>query len=150
MTAQALHHAATTVTDMEASLRFYRDVMGFKVVDDDVLEGPDISKMVGLPDVKLRAVMLSADDDVPFLELIQYLRPQSRALRSQATAADIGTAHFCFLVESIHEEYERLTGLGVRFNAPPFVAEGGRFDGEWAAYCFDPDGLIVELWSRGP
>lgn len=148
MAAIRIHHAATTVRNMEASLRFYRDLLGLRVVDDDVLSGDDISKMVGLQDVELRAVLLSADDNLPYVELIEYHRPHGEDARNPAVASDIGTAHFCFLVPAMGEAYRRLQEDGVRFTAPPFVATEGRFAGDWSTYCFDPDGFIVELWSH--
>jgi len=148
MAVVGIHHAATTVVDMEQSLRFYRDLLGLHLVDDETLSGREISDMVALPNARLRAVMLGLDEKTPYVELIEYLSPKSWRSPREGVASDIGNAHFCFLVDSIHAEYERLRMAGVNFTAPPFMAEGGRFDGEWAAYCYDPDGFVVELWSH--
>jgi catechol 2,3-dioxygenase-like lactoylglutathione lyase family enzyme len=151
MSTLAIHHAAITVSDMQKSLGFYREIMGLKVIDDDVMSGDDVAQFVAVPSAKLRAVMLAVDsDEIPYVELIQYLQPESKLVNPSPSASDIGSSHFCFLVESMQAEYERLTGLGISFSSPPFLAEGGRFDGEWSAYCYDPDGFVVELWSRKP
>jgi lactoylglutathione lyase len=148
MNVLAVHHAGRTVADMDASLGFYRDLLGLKVVDDDTLDGPELSELVGLAGARLRAVMLSIDGQTPFAELIQYLAPESRPLRGDEAASDVGDAHFCFLVDDIEAECARLKAAGVRFTGAPLLATEGTFEGEWAAYCYDPDGLLVELWSR--
>jgi len=148
MAVGALHHAGRTVQAMDEVLPFYRDILGLKVVDDDVLEGEDISRMVGLENARLRAVMLSVDGDIPFAELIEYYSPSSRPLTGTALPSDVGNAHFCLLVDDIHAECERLSREGVRFTGPPIVAEAGVFVGEWSAYCYDPEGQIIELWAR--
>lgn len=148
MSAIGIHHAAVTVSSMEKSLEFYRDLLGLRLVDDETMSGSDISNMVAIPNARLRAVMLGLNENTPYVELIEYLHPRSWRSQRERLASDIGNSHFCFLVDSIHSEYERLSKAGVEFTAPPFMAEGGRFDGEWAAYCYDPDGFIVELWSH--
>jgi catechol 2,3-dioxygenase-like lactoylglutathione lyase family enzyme len=147
MEIRAVHHAGHTVADMERSLAFYRDILGLKVVDDAVLGGPDISAMVGLEDASLRAVFLSVDGRPPFVELIQYFRPTGRQLHGGESVADVGNAHFSFLVSDIHATIAELKDKGVQFAGPPLLADEGPFDGEWAAYCYDPDGMVVEWWG---
>jgi catechol 2,3-dioxygenase-like lactoylglutathione lyase family enzyme len=103
--------------------------------------------MVGLEDVVLRAVFLSVDGQLPYMELIEYRSPRSVPLRGDETPADVGAAHPCLLVDDVPAEYERLRALGVEFSGPPLLADEGVFSGQWAAYCVDPDGQVVELWS---
>jgi len=148
MASLSLHHAGRTVSDMEASLRFYRDLLGLKVVvDDDVLAGEEISQMIGIEGAELRAVFLSADGQLPFMELIEYRAPQGRPLSGNERTNDIGATHPCILVDDVQAEYERLQAAGVEFAGPPLYADAGVFKGQWAAYCLDPDGQPVELWS---
>jgi lactoylglutathione lyase len=147
MEIRAVHHAGHTVKDMPRSLAFYRDMLGLTVVDDAVLEGPEISAMIGLQDASLRAVFLGVDGNPPFVELIEYYRPHGRPLAGTETVADVGNAHFSFLVSDIHATIEELKRKGVRFVGPPLLADDGPFEGEWAAYCYDPDGMVVEWWE---
>jgi catechol 2,3-dioxygenase-like lactoylglutathione lyase family enzyme len=148
MSTLSMHHGGRTVADMDSALRFYRDLLGMQVVDDDVLEGPEISTMVNIDDARLRAVFLSPDGQPPYMELIQYFGAPARPLDGSESAADIGNTHVCVLVDDIQAEFDRLRGAGVRFNGPPLYTDGGFFKGEWAAYCYDPDGCVVELWAK--
>jgi catechol 2,3-dioxygenase-like lactoylglutathione lyase family enzyme len=148
MTVLGVHHGGRTVADMGLALTFYRDLLGMRVVDDDVLEGPEISKMVAVENARLRAVFLSPTGGPPYVELIEYAGNPGHELGASTSAADIGNTHVCLLVDDIHTEYRRLHAAGVRFTSPPFYTDEGFFKGEWAAYCYDPDGCVVELWAR--
>ncbi len=148
MPALSLHHAGRTVSDMDAALRFYRDQLGMKVVvDDEVMGGEEVSRFIGLENVELRAVFLSVDGQLPYMELLEYRSPRGAALRGDETPADIGATHPCILVDDVRAEQERLSAEGVRFAGPALYADAGPFKGQWAAYCYDPDGQVVELWS---
>ncbi len=48
------------VRDVEASLRVYRDALGLAVIEDKVLAGASIARMVGLSQASLRIVHLAA------------------------------------------------------------------------------------------
>jgi catechol 2,3-dioxygenase-like lactoylglutathione lyase family enzyme len=59
----------------------------------------------------------------------------------------VGAHHVALLVDDIAATHETLTAAGVRFTCPPQEVDAGAFRGHKTAYCFDPDGLIVELWQ---
>jgi catechol 2,3-dioxygenase-like lactoylglutathione lyase family enzyme len=48
------------VRDVEAALRVYRDALGLEVIEDKVLAGTSIARMVGLSQAALRIVHLAA------------------------------------------------------------------------------------------
>lgn len=146
MTALGVHHAGRTVRDLDASLRFYRDIMGFRVDDDEVLEGEDISRFIGVEGARLRAVMLSLDGSPPFIELTQFFDPPSRATDGENAVSTVGSGHISVLVGDMQRAFERLSAAGVPFNGPPIPVTEGTFAGQWVAACLDPDGLMIELW----
>ena len=57
-----LDHIAVTVSNMDRSLAFYRDLLGLKEVERHLLEGETISKMMGKPGIVLQVVRLAAPD----------------------------------------------------------------------------------------
>jgi glyoxylase I family protein len=133
---------------MEAALRFYGDLVGLEVLDDAVVDEPEMSEFLGLGDHEaLRAVMLSASGGPPYLELFQFLGAKDASPRERQTPLGIGSSHPCFLVSDIQQEYQRLSAAGVQFTRPPMEIDGGPFEGQWILYGFDPDGSIVEFWS---
>jgi catechol 2,3-dioxygenase-like lactoylglutathione lyase family enzyme len=150
---RGLHHASRTVSDLERSLAFYRDLLGLEVATDEELHGESIDRVVGLEGARLRVVELALGDDC-LLELIEYRYPKGEPRLESATAADVGAHHMALLVDDLDTAHKKLSNAGVRFTTPPVTIEGGLFAGSRTTYCFDPDGLAVELWelpsSPGP
>jgi catechol 2,3-dioxygenase-like lactoylglutathione lyase family enzyme len=143
---RGLHHASRTVGNLDRSLGFYSGLLGLQVLSDEELEGAALDNVVGLVGARLRVVELSLNDAI-LLELIEYRSPKGQRLPASATPADVGSNHLALLVDDIHAAYSALASAGVRFTAPPTEIQAGGFAGTWTAYCFDPDGLTVELWQ---
>ena len=57
MTTHRIHHAAIVVKDVEASLRFWRDGLGFELIMDETFEG-DWRTLFGIDATKVRSVMV--------------------------------------------------------------------------------------------
>mgnify|MGYP002336436645 CR=1 FL=1 len=138
-----LDHVAVTVSDMERSLAFYRDLLGLQEVERHRLEGATISTMAGKPRVVMQVVRL-APREMPgvLLDLQQYLAPPGRV--SDAKLGDAAHAHICFGVPDLAAAYRDLSARGVEFVSAPVS-----FDLEWGSvhvvFLKDPDGFIVEL-----
>ena len=135
-----IRHTGIVVTDMEKALRFYRDLLGLKVVKDSREEGDYIDSITGLSRVRLWMVKLTADDG-SMVELLQYLSHPQEALDNHQIC-DIGCSHIAFTVDDIDKEYARLSENGVRFNCPPCVSPDGYAK---VSFCHDPDGTRIEL-----
>ncbi len=130
---------------MERSLGFYRDLIGLSVLVDEELAGEGLERTTGLQGAALRVVELGLDDATPYLELLEYHAPRGAPIDPRP--CDAGAHHVCFEVEDIEAAHERLAAAGISFTHPPQLVAGGAFAGDRAAYYFDPDGMIVELWQ---
>lgn len=142
-----MHHVSRGVSDMDTSLRFYRDLLGMEVALDTEMSGPMLETEVGLPGARLRFVLLRASGTAPFLELLQYHEPAGAPYPATASPADVGAHHIALVVNDIRAAHERMAAAGVRFTAPPQEVDSGTLRGHWTAYCFDPDDLVIELWQ---
>ena len=143
---RGIHHTSRTVSDMERSLVFYRDRLGMPVALDTEMHGPMLEQEVAMPGAHLRFVLLETGGETQ-LELLQYRAPEGAPVPADAKPADTGAHHVALLVDDIHAAHAQLTRAGVRFTWPPQQVDAGAFEGHWTAYCYDPDGLIVELWQ---
>jgi catechol 2,3-dioxygenase-like lactoylglutathione lyase family enzyme len=141
-----IHHTSRTVSDMERSLAFYRDLLGMPVVLDTEMRGEMLDREVAMEGSHLRFVLLDSGGDT-YLELLHYYSPAGAPFPSGAKPADVGAHHVALLVDDIEAAYEQLSSAGVRFTHPPQEVDAGSFRGHRTAYCYDPDGLIVELWQ---
>ena len=138
-----LDHISVTVSDLDRSLAFYRDVLGLKEVERHRLEGEVISKMAGKPDVIMQVVRLAAPQTPGILlDLQQYLQPKGKL--SDAKLGDVAHSHICYGVPDVHGAYKELTAQGFKF-----VSEPVTFDLGWGivhvVFLEDPDGYIIEL-----
>jgi catechol 2,3-dioxygenase-like lactoylglutathione lyase family enzyme len=136
-----IHHVSFTVSDIERSVAFYRDGLGFEVQNDRTIEGAFPERVSALRGARLRIVHLRGYEQG--LELIQYHAPAG-APRAARTC-DVGSAHLCFVVEDIDGEIARLERLGATRVSDPAEVEGGPNAGNRCLYFLDPDGIPMEL-----
>ena len=133
------HHIAISVKDMASMVRFYRDLVGFKVEwDMDHRSGRALSEVVGMPDTDAHMVMLEGFG--MHIELFHYYAPKGSDVRP-ARQCDFGLTHFALQVGDIRDFHDRLAAAGAAFNCPPKNLRPG----VWAAYMHDPEGNTVEL-----
>jgi catechol 2,3-dioxygenase-like lactoylglutathione lyase family enzyme len=134
----AFNHVGITVPNLERSVRFYRDLLGMKVVQEVSFEGERYEAILGLKGVKGRiAILRLANLELEFFE---YAHPPGRASEPDRPVSDQGIAHFAVQVQDLAGMYTRLKTAGVVFHCPPI-----KFGSEIATYLRDPDGNVIEL-----
>jgi catechol 2,3-dioxygenase-like lactoylglutathione lyase family enzyme len=139
------NHVGLTVSDLDRSVAFYRDLLGFTVrYQRGEVTAEYMPRLVGLPGARLKIAGL----DLPglHLDLLQYLAPPGATEASRT--CDIGNGHLGFTVDDIHAAYRRLSAAGVRFKSEPVAITQGPNQGGWAVYFTDPDGITLEMIQR--
>jgi catechol 2,3-dioxygenase-like lactoylglutathione lyase family enzyme len=138
---RGIHHTAISTGDLERSVRFYKDLLGFQEVFSSGWEvGTEMAdKITGLQNSSARLVMLKANN--AFIEIFQYATPRPKPGEAMRPVCDHGITHICLEVSNLDEEYERLKNAGMLFHCPPQEAGSGIR----ATYGRDPDGNVVEL-----
>lgn len=134
------HHTSFTVSDMERSVAFYRDMLGMKVMWDSLQQGLQFKGTVAdnvtnCPGTEQRLVMITVGNCR--IELVQYT-PTGKPLVDNK-ASDTGSAHVCFKTDNIQELYEKLKANGIRLHCEPQDLGFAQ-----AMYFRDPDGIILE------
>lgn len=113
-----INHTGVSVTDMERSLAFYRDLLGMELIfDSDVDDVPDLNAVVGMDGARGRVVWLRVADTM--LELWQWDEPAGRPLPADYCPADRGVTHFALEVEDVDDLYRRVTEAGFPANCDP-------------------------------
>ncbi len=134
-----MNHTGFVVRDLDASVKFYRDVLGLEIVRTMDREGAPISQVIGYENTHLKGAILSTGDSHS-LELIQYLNPSPTERPTEERNA-LGASHLAFNVDNMEETFERLVSNGARKLNPPATMQPGRK----ACYMQDPDGNWIEL-----
>jgi glyoxylase I family protein len=135
-----MHHVAIGVPDFDKGLAFYRDLLGFEVVQESNFDrdNPQADRAIGLPKVAARMAMLKAPN--AFIELWQYTNPPPDDRRGRP--CDYGYVHFALQVDGIDAEYARLKAGGMTFVGDPVD-----FGVASAIYGRDPFGNVIELYE---
>ena len=141
---KAIFHTGITVSDIERSVVFYRDVLGLKMTSgpDEVFEGEELSEAVGLPGTRMKLALFEVGDGA--LELIEYLSPKSDFERALPPNA-VGAMHVAFRVDDAEAKMKELHAEEVEFMSSLNVETEGDFAGWKWVYFKDPDGIILEL-----
>ncbi|GAC1471017.1 MAG: lactoylglutathione lyase [Candidatus Dormibacteraceae bacterium] len=137
------HHTGLHVSDLERSLAFYRDLLGFELVFAWNPQAPYIGELVGYPDVDLHAAVVRPPNSEVFLELLEYRNVERTPVDTRN--ANPGTAHTAYYVDDLDGLYAELVAKGVKAVSPPVTPTIGPNAGGRAVYLIDPDGIRVEL-----
>lgn len=146
---QAIDHINIVVSDMERSLRFYTEVLGFRKTKEAQLEGAWIERFVGLSGVKAHAVFVVAPGGEPRIELLQYHAPAGVAWAENSRPNTIGLRHLALRVDDIAAMVAKLRAAGITMlsepvRVPPGVVQHDAGE-KTLVYFLDPDGVVLEL-----
>lgn len=145
-------HTGLTVSDLDRSIAFYRDLLGLELIAQWDSSRPYLRTVVGYPDAELRIALLrlpgAAGAAGHHIELLEYRRP--RGTRGDANTYNPGNGHVAFMVDDLEATYAALKGRGVRFKSAPVDITHGRNAGGRAVYFFDPDDITLEMIQPAP
>jgi len=145
---KAVWHFSFTVSNVERSVAFYRDILGMELVHTQEQSNPYTRKLVGYPDAHLRVAQLktpasTCSPSTHVLELVEYVAPEGRKI--DTGTCNVGTAHLAFVVDDIYTTYHAWRQHGVRFKSDPVVIEAGVNQGGYTVYFLDPDDITLEI-----
>ena len=141
---KALHHVGITVKNLDASIRFYHDVLGLQFSNEPSpwFDAPELGPAVGVPGAALRQVSLLLGDTT--LELLEYQSPPSETTRP-LVSNNIDASHVALLVDDIRATKADLEAKGISFYSDVNTVDEGVLAGWRWVYFEDPDGYPLEL-----
>jgi catechol 2,3-dioxygenase-like lactoylglutathione lyase family enzyme len=142
---ESVYHVGFTVSDIERSIEFYRDVLGMSLYRRQQGTAPYLATITGFEGVRLEIALLKAPDGSGMLELLQYVSHPAPSTERETNRP--GNAHLCFKVSDIHGAAAELRRRGVRLISEPAKITAGFHEGAYGLYLRDPDGFTVELFE---
>jgi catechol 2,3-dioxygenase-like lactoylglutathione lyase family enzyme len=138
----SVNHTGFTVSDLQRTSSFFRDVLGFAISPTTRHSGPAVERMIGVPGAVIDIAFATCANHT--IELICYVEPRSRRA-SDLRHCDTGFAHVAFEVGDIDRMAVAVQASGYRLFSEPQVVPAGPRKGGKNVYAQGPDGIVIEL-----
>jgi lactoylglutathione lyase len=147
MSVNGFFHAGVTVSDMDRSLQFYRDVLGLEIASDSITGGEIAEQIWNMRVGRVRVVFLRVPGSDAMIELFDFFEVERHP--GSARPPDYGAGHFCLFCDDAEALHARAVEGGFNSRGGQAVMiDRGPHKGAKAAYLIDPDGYHVEIYER--
>ncbi len=144
-----LSHFGICVSDLERSLKFYTEALGFELTASYTVGSEFGTLMEVAGDVVLQSRFIKKDGMQ--IELLRFDSPGFDGDGTRRPVNRLGLTHLSLWVDNVDRMADRIRTFGgtvlehtrSRFPARPGASTGGDF-----LYCTDPDGIRIELMLR--
>ena len=138
----AADHTGITVSNLERSLAFWRDVLGFELSHRTHQKGELAGEITGVPGAEISLAVLKAPGHK--IELLEYHAPADRK-QVDLKPCDVGAAHVALTVDDLDAVLSAIATSGWHAAGKPQTLQSGPNAGRRVVYVRDPDGTTIEL-----
>lgn len=135
-----------TVSNIERSVRFYHDVLGFRKISDEEYWGNDYEQLQGLFGIRMHVVRMQLGEET--IELTDYLTSGGRSIPEDAMSNDLIFQHVAIVVSDMDKAYQQLRKkmiMQVSTGPQTIPKSNAAAAGVKAFYFHDPDMHNLEL-----
>tara|TARA_B100001029_G_C15025945_1_gene433643 strand:+ start:103 stop:534 length:432 start_codon:yes stop_codon:yes gene_type:complete len=134
----SIRHFGIVVQNIDESLFFYENLLGFKVFKKMEESGPEISTFLGIKNVKVTTIKMRNQ----FNQMIELLYYQEQAHKNDVFINQLGPTHLALSVSNLDDLYQNFKKQNIEFISSPIIT-----DNKFAkvAFCKAPEGTFVEL-----
>ena len=135
-----------TVKEMNRSLQFYTEILGFKKISDTEQEGEQYEKLKGIFGLHIRVARLQLGEE--FVELTDYLTAGGRSIPEDQKSNDLAFQHIAIVVSDMDRAFQQVKKFNIEFvsTAPQTLPKSiPGAEGIKAFYFHDPDNHNLEL-----
>jgi catechol 2,3-dioxygenase-like lactoylglutathione lyase family enzyme len=136
-------HTGITVSHLERSLAFWRDVLGFELSHTAHQTGELAREITGVEGAEIKLAVLKTPSGHK-IELLEYLAPPNRKC-ANLRPCDIGSVHVALVVNDLDAVLEKVAASGWKAAGKPQTLNTGPNAGKRVVYVRDPDGTTIEF-----
>src|SRR2546423_14259332 len=140
----AADHTGITVSDLERSLEFWQNVLGFELSHRAHQTSEMASEITGVAGAEIKLAVVKAPGGHK-IELLEYLAPHDRKKRVDLRPCDVGSVHVAFTVDNLDGILQKIAGSGWKAAGKPQTLPSGPNAGKRVAYVLEPDGTTLEF-----
>jgi len=137
-------HTGITVSNLERSLAFWRDVLDFQLSHTAHQTGELAMEITGVAGAEIKLAVLKAPGGHK-IELLEYLAPEDRKKHDDVRPCDVGHIHVALLVDDVDAVLEKISASGWKAAGNPQTLQSGPNAGKRVVYVRDPDGTTIEF-----
>lgn len=136
-------HTGITVSNLDRSLAFWRDVLGFELSHTTHQIGEMAEEITGVKGAELKLAVVKTPGGHK-IELLEYLAPADRKCANLGPC-DLGHVHVALLVNDLEAVLGRIAASGWKAAGKPQMLKTGPNTGKRVVYVRDPDGTTIEF-----
>lgn len=142
MTILGVSHFGLCVTDIDAAVHFYCDILGFRVLRQSTTTSAEVARLLELDEITMTLTFIQLDTTT--IELISFAQPMALG-GGKGPFNRVGYTHLSLRILDFDAELDRLRAAGVNV----LEHTDGRQEVSNARFAFitDPDGNRVELFG---
>ena len=138
----AADHTGITVSNLERSLEFWRDVLGFELSHRAQQKGELAEQITGVPGAEILIAIVKAPGHK--IELLEYRAPVDRQ-HFRPRPCDVGSVHIALIVDNLDVVLARIASSGWKAAGKPQTLTAGPNAGKRVIYVRDRDGTTIEF-----
>jgi catechol 2,3-dioxygenase-like lactoylglutathione lyase family enzyme len=143
----AADHTGITVSNLERSLEFWRDVLGFEPSHTAHQTGEMAREITGVAGAEIKLAVVKAPSGHK-VELLEYLAPAERKRHVDLQPCDVGSVHVALIVDDLDAILSAINASGWKAAGKPQTLQSGPNAGKRVVYVRDPDGMTIELMQQ--
>src|ERR1700736_5076281 len=140
----AADHTGITVSNLERSLEFWQNVLGFEFSHRAHQTGDMASQITGVAGAEIKIAVVKAPGGHK-IELLEYLAPSHRKEHVDLRPCDVGSVHVAFTVDNLDGVLQKIAASGWKAAGKPQTLQSGPNAGKRVVYVRDPDGTTIEF-----
>jgi glyoxylase I family protein len=143
----AADHTGITVSNLERSVAFWRDVLGFELSHTAHQTGEMASEITGVAGAEIKLAVVRAPGGHK-IELLEYLAPPERKPHVDLRPCDVGSVHVALIVDDLEAILRAINTSGWKGAGKPQTLQSGPNAGKRVIYVRDPDGTTIEFMQQ--
>jgi catechol 2,3-dioxygenase-like lactoylglutathione lyase family enzyme len=145
----AADHTGITVSNLERSLEFWQNALGFEFSHRAHQTGEMATQITGVAGAEIKLAVVKAPGGHK-IELLEYLAPPDRKQHVDLKPCDVGHVHVALTVDNLEALLGRIATSGWKAAGKPQTLTTGPNAGKRVTYVRDPDGTTIEFMQPLP